>query len=65
MALHVGLVFAVLCLLHNAYSAKLKDGDVPECEELGAEALRMEQRDTLVARLNEAMKNVEFTVSYE
>ncbi|KAL6724792.1 hypothetical protein Aduo_019649 [Ancylostoma duodenale] len=62
MALSSGLVFAALCLVHIAFSAPMNDG-VPECEQLGAEALRMEQRYTAVARLKEAMKNAKYTVS--
>ncbi|EYC08744.1 hypothetical protein Y032_0064g3511 [Ancylostoma ceylanicum] len=60
MGFFSGLIFAALCLLHVTSSAVMND-EVPECEELKRKALRMEQRDTLVVRLNEALKNVDVT----
>ncbi|EYC14702.1 hypothetical protein Y032_0039g111 [Ancylostoma ceylanicum] len=60
MALFSSLVFVAFCLLHIASPAQLR-GEVPKCERLGADALRMEERGTLVVQLNEAMKNVELT----
>ncbi|EYC40761.1 hypothetical protein Y032_0599g480 [Ancylostoma ceylanicum] len=60
MGFFSGLIFAALSLLHITSSAIMKD-EVPECEELEWNALRMEQRDTLVVRLNEALKNVDVT----
>ncbi|RCN31079.1 hypothetical protein ANCCAN_23151 [Ancylostoma caninum] len=63
MVLCSGLVLAALCLLHIASSAPRK-GDVPECEQLGMEALSQEHRDTSAVRLKEAMKNAEYKVSF-
>ncbi|KAL6724793.1 hypothetical protein Aduo_019650 [Ancylostoma duodenale] len=61
MPLSSGLVFAALCFPSIVSSANLK-GEVPKCEQLGKEGLKEEERNTVVVKLNEAMKKVEHTV---